>query len=43
MNKERLLKLAKFLREYVQDDWFDLGTFCDPGFEKMEWVLWHVQ
>ena len=32
--KEKLLKLAKFLEEYVKDDWFNLDTWSTEGFQK---------
>lgn len=32
MEKARLLKLAKFLREYVKSNWFNLSVWAEDGF-----------
>lgn len=34
--KDRLTKLANFLEEYVQDDWFNLDDWATPGFTEKE-------
>src|SRR5687768_16520473 len=34
MQKQRLLKAADKLRNYVKDSWFDLSTWAEAGFEE---------
>ena len=34
--KEKLLKLAKFLEEEVQDPWFDLDKWATKGFTEKQ-------
>lgn len=34
MHADKLLRIAYFLENYVQDDWFDLEVFAEKGFEE---------
>jgi hypothetical protein len=36
MQKKRLLKLARFLREYVRDRWFKLDHWAEKGFKEKQ-------